>query len=200
MKKGIFIVMVMLLLAACGTKDEVFPPEDIQIGVDRCVHCNMLVPDDFNATQLLLNDGRSLKFDDIGCMVEWANDNGMDDVNVRYVRDYVTEEWIVMENATFVYHKEYRTPMAYGVYSFSSLEDAESFVIEQGKGEILSYAALEGHIWERDMEMMKKMKEEMGHHHHGHESEDHEDNDHDHEEEKDHGHDHGKKDEKKTGH
>lgn len=181
MKKGLLIMLILLTMAACGTKEGVLPPEDIQAGVDRCAHCNMLVPNDFNATQLLLNDGRSLKFDDIGCMVEWANDHGMDNVNVRYVRDYLTEEWIIMEEATFVYHKEFRTPMAYGVYSFSSLDDAESFVIEQGKGEIISYAGLEGHTWERDMEMMKKMKEEMGHDHHG-------DDDHEEEETEEHGH------------
>ncbi|MCT8139276.1 nitrous oxide reductase accessory protein NosL [Anaerobacillus sp. CMMVII] len=170
MKNSLITLVLMVLLTgivACGTKDAVYPAANVQGGVDRCEHCNMLVPDDLNATQLILADGRSLMFDDIGCMVEWVNDHGMDDVNVRYVRDYHSEDWIVMEEATFVYHKEFRTPMAYGVYSFSSKVDAEAFVVEQGMGEIISYPELEGHTWERDMEMMKKMKEEMGKHHHG---------------------------------
>jgi len=170
MRKSILLMIAMLiifLVAACGSSDEVFPPEEVQAGVDRCEHCNMLVPDDHNATQLILNDGRSLKFDDIGCMVEWVVDSGLESVNVRYVRDHNTEAWIEMEQATFVYHKEFRTPMAYGVYSFSSKEDAESFVLEQGKGIALTYADLDGHTWERDVEMMKQMKEEMGSHGHG---------------------------------
>lgn len=175
MRKSILLIIAMLLIlvvTACGNNDEVFPPEVVQAGVDRCEVCNMLVPDDHNATQLILNDGRTLKFDDIGCMVEWVVDSGLEDVNVRYVRDYTTEDWIEMEQATFVYHKEFRTPMAYGVYSFPSKDAADAFVIEQGKGIALTYADLEGHTWERDMEMMKQMKEAMGSHGHGNSTDD----------------------------
>ncbi|WNF36736.1 nitrous oxide reductase accessory protein NosL [Bacillaceae bacterium IKA-2] len=178
MKKSILLMVGLLMIfvvASCGSSDEVFPPEEVQAGVDRCEHCNMLVPDDLNATQLILNDGRSLKFDDIGCMVEWVMDSGLEDVNVRYVRDYSSEEWFEMEQATFVYHKEFRTPMAYGIFSFSSKDAADAFVIEQGKGIALTYADLEGHTWERDMEMMQHMKKEMGSHGHGTSDDDHDD-------------------------
>lgn len=166
MKKSLLVVLSILILttiAACGGKDELLPPEAVQAGVDRCEHCNMLVPDDHNATQVVLNDGRSLKFDDIGCLVEWTNDNGLEEVNVRYVRDFHNGEWVQIEQATFVYHPEFRTPMAYGLYSFSSKDEAEAFISEHGKGELLLFEDLEGHSWERHMESMD------GHGHgHGH--------------------------------
>lgn len=205
MRKVIVTVFILLFMAACGTKESVLPPQAIQAGIDRCDHCNMLVPDDHNATQLILKDGRSLKFDDIGCMVQWAIDNGMDDVNVRYVRDYHSNEWVIFEQASFAYHKEFRTPMAYGIFSFATREAAENFVAEHGKGHVLSYQDLQGHPWERDMELMKQMKEEMGHHHHGHgndhDGEEEMDHDHDHEEEEEHSHGHDKKEkEKKHNH
>ena len=166
MKQIIFIFLVIsIVLSACQEKEAIFAPEEIKEGIDRCAVCNMLVPNDHNATQLLLHDGQSLKFDDIGCMMAWIEENGVEDVNVRYVRDYHTEEWIQLEEATFVYHSEFRTPMAYGVYSFLSMEEAEKFVLEHGKGIVLSYTDITGHEWERNMKLMEQIKEEMGHHH-----------------------------------
>lgn len=174
MKKILFFLMMVLMifLVGCSQSGEkqVFAPEDVNEGVDRCDVCNMLVPNDYNATQILLNDGRSLKFDDIGCMAIWEDENGLTDVNARYVRDYHTEEWIFIEEATFAYDMSFRTPMAYGIYAFKNKQDAEKFVEDEGKGIVLSYEELQEHHWERNMEMMEMMKEEMGHHHdHGEE-------------------------------
>lgn len=169
MKKGIWLMVffLLLVLSACQEKEaELFQAEAVNEGVDRCAVCNMLVPNDHNATQLLLNDGQSLKFDDLGCMMAWVEENGLDDVNVLYVRDFHTEEWIGLEESTFVYHKDFRTPMAYGVFSFDSKDAAEQFVKDQGKGLVLSYTDLEGHEWGRNMELMKQIKQEMGHENH----------------------------------
>lgn len=190
MKRTVMMLLtafMALALVACGGKEEVFAPEEINEGTDRCDVCNMLVPNDHNAAQLVLNDGQALKFDDIGDLAVWVDENGLDDVNVRYVRDYGTEEWIQIEDATFVYDKDFRTPMAYGVYSFKSKDDAETFIEEEGTGELLSYTDLEQHNWERNMELMEKMKEEHGHDHdHGngddHDGHDEEETEHDHEE------------------
>lgn len=185
MKKFFVLLLAMLFLAACSggkegsgetakngdeaqetaSADNRYPPEEVQEGIDRCDICNMLVPNDYNATQIVLNDGRSLMFDDIGCMVKWIDENGLDEVNAAYVRDYYTQDWIIYEEATFAYDYHFRTPMAYGVLSFASREDAEKFVKEEGKGVVLTYEQLQNHTWERNMEMMEKMKEEMGHHH-----------------------------------
>lgn len=145
---------VVFVLAGCGEKKEVYAPVAINEGTDRCEVCHMLISDDHNATQLILNDGRALKFDDIGCMFDWVNENGLENVNVRYVRDYYSKAWIKIEEATFVYDKDFRTPMAYGVYSFQAKYDAEKFIEEEGKGTLLSYEELENHSWEQNMELM----------------------------------------------
>lgn len=150
---------VGLILAACGTEEEYQPAE--LTDVDRCEVCNMAVPHDHNATQIVLKDGKALKFDDIGCLNKWIAENGTDDIGARFVRDYHSEEWINLEEATFVYDKNFKTPMAYGIYSFVNEEDAQQFIQEQGKGELMTSEDLENHHWERNMEMMKKMKEMM---------------------------------------
>lgn len=178
---AVLFVVVLGLLTACGSKKDVHPPEPIQEGVDRCEVCKMMIADDRHATQLLLNDGRSLKFDDIGDMALWVKNNGLENVNVRYVRDYHTEEWIQIEQAFFAYDEQFHTPMAYGVLSFKSKEDAEQYVRDQGTGVVMTYEQLENHTWTQNKEMMD--------HHHDHDGHDHEGHGHDHDGHEHDGHD-----------
>jgi copper chaperone NosL len=56
-------------------------------------------------------------------------------------------KWIKLEDAYYAYHKEFWTPMAYGVVSFAKKEDAEKFVAEQGKGEVFDFNQLLNHKW-----------------------------------------------------
>ncbi|WP_400161966.1 nitrous oxide reductase accessory protein NosL [Brevibacillus sp. TJ4] len=137
------------LLMGCGSNEA--QPVAIQEGVDECEICHMHIADDHNATQLLLNDGRALKFDDLGCMNEWAHKNGLDHVHVQYVRDYNTEEWLDAKEAAFVYDSSFQTPMGYGIYSFQDEVSAQSFVQEKGTGKILTFDDLASHSWERNM-------------------------------------------------
>lgn len=176
-KRRIIIVSIMmtfaLLVSACS-KSEKFPPVAIDPEVDVCEVCNMAVADDEHATQLILESGRSLKFDDLGDLFVWTERNGLDDVNVQYVRDFHTSEWIELDDAHYAYDASFHTPMGFGVISFASKSDAEAFVAEQGVGIIMTAAQLNDHHWESA----------MSHGDHGH-------GDHDHDHDEDHGdHDH----------
>ncbi|MFD0870615.1 nitrous oxide reductase accessory protein NosL [Paenibacillus residui] len=154
MKKSVFIllsVMVMIMASACGKKEE-YTPAAINEGVDRCEVCNMMIADDHNATQIVLKDGRSLKFDDIGDLFVWTKKNGLDQVGQRFVRDYHSKEWLKLEDAYYAYDSTFKTPMAFGVYSFKDKADAEKFIEEQGKGVLMSAADLDSHSWESNME------------------------------------------------
>src|SRR5699024_7787603 len=101
-------LMLITLLAACGSDDtkgtqekntennnEVeisYQPETIDSDVDSCEVCGMAIADDEHATQIILKNNRSLKFDDIGDMFIWIEENGEDDIGARYVRDYHTKD------------------------------------------------------------------------------------------------------------
>lgn len=152
------VLAISAALSGCG-KAEV-QPVAIQAGVDKCDVCNMLVPDDHNATEIILKDGKALKFDDIGDMYVWTKKNGRDQVQAQFVRDYYTKEWLKLENSSFAYDKSFKTPMAYGVYSFKDMNEAQKFINEQGHGKLLSFKDLESHTWERNMDMMKEMKKQ----------------------------------------
>lgn len=141
-----------------------YEPEDIDPETDVCDICAMAVADDQFATQIVLENDRALKFDDLGCLYEWLDENGTDEVGAKFVRDFNTAEWIQLEEATYVFAEEIETPMAYGVISFKNSEDAEQYVADNGFGEILEVADLDNHKWEM-----------MDHDHdHDHDHDDHE--------------------------
>src|SRR5690625_698752 len=125
-----------------------YEPEDIDPETDVCDICAMAVADDRYATQIVLENDRTLKFDDLGCLYEWLEENGTDEVGAKFVRDFHTEEWIQLEEATYVFDEEIETPMAYGVISFKNNEDAEQYVEDNGFGEILKESDLADHKWE----------------------------------------------------
>jgi len=163
MKRNGFLLMILLtvlatLLAACG-KDK-YEPKAVNPEIDRCTTCNMAVNDDPFATQVITKEGQSLKFDDIGCMYEWFKENGKDTVGAAYVRDYHTKDWVLYEKAYYVYDASFQTPMAYGIVSFKSESEARKFAEEQGKGQLMTASELDSHTWERNREMMEKMKEQ----------------------------------------
>ncbi|HDR4419923.1 TPA: nitrous oxide reductase accessory protein NosL [Bacillus cereus] len=120
---------------------------------DKCDICQIGVMDNQFATEVILENGKALKFDDIGCMYKWMEINPGEKTKEKFVRDYDSKEWISLEDATYVYDKTITTPMAYNVISFENKKDAESFVSNY-KGKVLSYKELAEHKWEMNKEMM----------------------------------------------
>ncbi|MDN9012766.1 nitrous oxide reductase accessory protein NosL [Brevibacillus laterosporus] len=147
------IALVSALMTGCGGQSA--QPVAINESVDKCDVCNMQIADDHNATEIILKDGKALKFDDIGDLFAWIKKNGTEKIEVKFVRDYHTKEWMNLNDATFAYDKDFKTPMAYGVYSFKDKQSAEAFVKEQGKGQILTAEQLNSHNWEMNMDQME---------------------------------------------
>lgn len=141
--------LLLLLLAAfaAGCGDKEYKPVAIQEGVDKCEVCQMLIKDDHNATEIILKDGKPLKFDDIGDMFVWLKEHGREQVGAIFVRDYKTKEWIGLDKATYVYDAANKTPMAFGVFSFKSEAEADSFIKEKGAGTKMTAKDLDNHHW-----------------------------------------------------
>lgn len=160
---GAAMIAVMLVIAGCGK--EQYPPVAINEEVDRCEICNMAIKDDAYATQIITKEGRSLKFDDLGCLNQWREENGSEQIAATYVRDYNSLEWIKYDKAYYVYDASIQTPMAYGILSFEKEEDAESYIAEHGVGSILTSEGLASHSWAVNMEMMGSHEHGEGHSH-----------------------------------
>lgn len=174
MRKNIFtfsilLVLLLVFVSACGDEgnsdtnemvtDEAektelaYEPEAIE-DTDVCEVCAMAVPNNEHATQIVLTNDRSLKFDDIGCLQEWIDEHGEDEIGTAFVRDFNSEEWFDMTNGTFVYDETIETPMAYGVISFKDESEADDFIEDFGAGEKLTKDDLANHEWEMNMDMM----------------------------------------------
>jgi len=154
MKKWTLVLVFVLAVAAlagCGKK--VYKAIPVNEDVDICVICKMQVKDDAFATQLTTTDGKTYKFDDIGCMNEWKQQNGTETIGMDFVRDYNDKEWIEFSKAEYVYDASLRTPMAYGIYSFKDKSSAEAFITEQGVGKLMNADDLATHTWEQSVDM-----------------------------------------------
>jgi copper chaperone NosL len=158
---------LILLLAACGEAE--VQPVEINEATDTCDVCNMMVANDQHATQVVLENGKSMVFDDIGCMYDWIGSNANEEIAGNFVRDYHDKEWILVDEATFVYNPSVKTPMAYNVVSFKDKRSAEDFATENEGSTILTASDLAEHSWERNQDMMKKHK--MDSHSHSEEME-----------------------------
>lgn len=170
-KRAVPVLVLLGLLAvmtACGGAKK-YEPQAINEEVDVCVICNMQVKDDAFATQLTTKDGKNYKFDDIGCMNEWKQQNGTGNIGMDFVRDYNDKEWIEYKQAAYVYDASLRTPMAYGVISFKDAASAEAFVKEQGVGTVMTAEELENHEWKQNTDMMNMSSHGGEGHSHEHE-------------------------------
>lgn len=161
------LVLMMLVLAACSK--EKYPPTAINEDVDRCEICNMAIKDDQYATQIITTEGQALKFDDIGCLNTWKEENDQTTIGAAYVRDYNSMEWIKYDKAYYVYDQDIQTPMAYGIISFEEQKDAEAFIAAQGVGTLLTAADLDSHSWETTHGHGDHSHSHEGEHSHGHE-------------------------------
>lgn len=188
----IFLVILLLgTLVACSennnesdhadteTKtDEImkkYPAKEIDADTDVCAICAMALADNQHATQIVLKNDRVLTFDDLGCLYQWIEDNGEEDIGAKYVRDFHSQEWLLMDQATYVFDEHIETPMAYGVISFKDADEAKIHIEKEATGELLSVDQLADHKWEmmhHDHDHHHDAYEEDEHNEHGHHEED----------------------------
>jgi len=142
--KWIILMVSVFILAACS--EETFEPRDINPEVDVCHICNMSITHVDYAAQIVLKNGDYVVFDDIGCLMEYVLENGEEKVGAGYIRDMNSSQWLKIEDAVYVYSKDYWTPMNYGVVAFSSLEEANEYMEEQ-PGELVPYEELLTFNW-----------------------------------------------------
>lgn len=128
-----------------------------------CEMCNMKVymKDEemgvFSA-QAVKPDGSIAFYDDIGCLLN--AELAQNKVNEKFVRDYVTLNWINIEEATIV-KTELKSPMNWGYIFFAYEEDANTYIAENPTAkveelEVVKQAAKE----RREKKLAEKAKQE----------------------------------------
>ena len=136
--------MSIFMLSACS--EQTYEPRDIKPETDVCNICNMSITHVDYAAQVVLKNGDTVVFDDLGCLMEYISENGEEKIGAGYIRDMNSSEWLHIEEAVYVYSKDYWTPMNYGVVAFSTLEEANKYMNEQ-PGELIPYEELQSFKW-----------------------------------------------------
>lgn len=142
--KLVTFILSILILTACS--EQTYDPRKINPETDVCFICNMSITHmDFTA-QVVLKNGDYIVFDDLGCLMEYVLQSDEGKIGAGYIKDNNTSKWLDIEEAFYVYSKEYWTPMNYGVLAFSSLDEANEYMVKQ-PGELVSYKELLTFKW-----------------------------------------------------
>ena len=146
-----------------------------------CEMCNMKVYTKEHelgvfSAQAIKADGSIAFYDDIGCLLnaEVANN----EENDKYVRDYNTLEWALVDDVTIV-KAEIKSPMNWGYIYFINKEDANKYIAENPTAHVEELQTIKDAALKRREEKLKKQAEEEAQQQQGHHTEE-EHNEHNH--------------------
>lgn len=130
-------IVVISLLAGCNPKAR--GPAPIAAD-DSCAYCRMLISDHRYAAELVDTDGAIYKFDDIACMLRFAQSRGKASASMRfYVTDFAGGGWLDARQAIFLrLDSSSSSPMTSGLVAFQSRQEAGR-TRERGSAGILSF-------------------------------------------------------------
>jgi copper chaperone NosL len=147
MKNYLFIFIVITFMISCvDSQDE--GPEEIYYGEDICERCKMIISDRKFAAQYTAESGKTKKFDDLGCMIEFIIDHNIKTEKIRkiYVVDHNTSRWINAQDAYYIYDKDIKTPMGYNIIAFSDKGSAQKFTGDRETTHIGGFSDLKTYL------------------------------------------------------
>lgn len=101
-----------------------------------CEMCNMQVYTRDHemgvfTAQGVTSEGENVFFDDVGCLLNYPRKTG-NELEVKWVRDYLTKEWTEVEKVEPV-KTDLTSPMNYGYVFFNAKENAETFITDHSE-------------------------------------------------------------------
>ncbi|MFJ7732798.1 nitrous oxide reductase accessory protein NosL [Lysinibacillus sp. NPDC097231] len=126
-----------------------------------CEMCNMKVymkdegMGEFS-TQAIKEDGTISFYDDIGCLVnaEVANNEN----NEKYVRDYITKDWVKVEDVTIV-KTDLKSPMNWGYIYFTNKVEADKYIADNPNAHVEELQKIKDEALERRKKKMQEQTE-----------------------------------------
>jgi copper chaperone NosL len=125
-------MLLALALSACAPGSAEPQPPDVVYGQDVCDLCGMIISEPRYAAAMLLDNGESRKFDDIGNMLWYHDQHPELGVRAWFVHDYEAEEWIRGEPAFYVQSPAIKSPMGHGIAAFKDRVTAEALATSLG--------------------------------------------------------------------
>ena len=129
-KKSIKIISLIFIVSIYSCNNIVEP---IHIGKDTCQFCKMLLVDSRFGAAIYSKKGRTYKFDDISCLLNFIKETSSvkREVDEIYITDYLGEHKLwPAENLSFLVSDEFRTPMKSNTAGFSNMDSAQIISIK----------------------------------------------------------------------
>lgn len=145
--RGVTALGALLVAAACGSSG----PRSLVFGTEQCAHCHMTLADPRFAGQLVTTTGKSIPFDDVGCLATYVATGGVarERIASLWVSDFAEPDSMVeVHRAVFLRSDSLRTPMDYGAVAFRPGPIADSTRGALG-GVLLTWDQLLAHIAKR---------------------------------------------------
>lgn len=143
-KAGNMVAGVLLVgasqLMSCATG-----PEPIRYGVDECAHCKMTFTDRRFGAELITVKGKVFKFDDLNCLHGYLEEQKFDPKQIGQMLavDFNhPDAFIPVEQAFFLQHESFKSPMRADVAVFASAADRDSAQKKVGGGVLLNWNEL----------------------------------------------------------
>lgn len=124
MKTFIIACLALVTLISCGPNQ----PKPIKLNADSCEFCKMTIANGKYGAELITQKGRYYKFDDFGCMIQFAKSNTVVAYESFYVNDYLKDNTLIpAEKAYFVKGGKINSPMRGNMIAFSTTQAQNEF-------------------------------------------------------------------------
>ena len=122
-----FVSAVALLLSACSQE-----PHEVHYGSDECAYCKMMITDNRFAAQAITETGKSIKFDAIECMADYASENKQELQSAElWVSDFNNPgDWLNIDNAFLIKSEVINSPMGESLLALDTEKELKEHLAE----------------------------------------------------------------------
>lgn len=122
-----FISALVLLLSACSQE-----PHEVHYGSDECAYCKMMITDNRFAAQAVTETGKSIKFDAIECMADYASENKQQlHSSELWVSNFNNPgEWLNIDNAFLIKSEVINSPMGESLLALDTEKELKEHLAE----------------------------------------------------------------------
>jgi copper chaperone NosL len=118
------LIPVSVLIYSCGSMN----PDPIRLNKDNCDFCKMTISDGRFACELISKKSRVYKFDDLGCMIRFKEENSKIPVQSFYVNDFSQPNILIpAENSFYLTSDQFNSPMGGNTAAFKEKSQAQFY-------------------------------------------------------------------------
>jgi len=131
MKQHITIIALPIMLFSLFSCEPT-KPDAIKLNSDNCDNCGMTISNPKFAAVLFTTKGRTYKFDDISCLLDYKNDNKEKAIGAGlYVSNFLNDNNLMpVEIAVYIKGDNVKSPMGGNIAAFENKESANTYAVD----------------------------------------------------------------------